>query len=742
MMPGTATCRDGPLRGGDRRQRWRLRAAGCPVRNDMIRLGKPRLMMLTGRWFMATRVWRPLAAILALFGTAMLSGHPAASAASSTSAHGVDQAGMDRSVAPGDDFFAFANGRWLARTEIPRDRSAWGVFNVLAEEATGRTRDLLEAASRSAAPARSARRQVGDYYASYVDEATIEAGGMKSLRPLLDRIAAIDSATALARVLGEDLRADVDPLNSTNFHTDRLFGLWVSPDLNDPEHNAAYLLQGGLDLPDREYYLGDSPRMAAIRAKYATHVASTLRLAGIADAEGKAARILALEDKMARVHASRIESLEVRNANNPWRRSEFATRAPGLDWNTFFAGAGLDEQHVIIAWHPHAIAGLSALAASEPLGAWKDWLTFHAIDRNAAVLPRAFVDERFAFHGQTLSGTPDISERWKRAVDATDAALGDAVGRLYVERHFPQATRDRARAMVANIVAAFGRRIERLDWMSPATKARAREKLMTLHVGIGYPDTWIDYSALDVVRGDAFGNSQRSSLFEYRRSLARLRQPPDKTEWAMTPQTVNAVNLPLQNALNFPAAILQPPYFDAEAPAAVNYGSIGAVIGHEISHSFDDQGALFDAQGRLANWWTKEDFAHFEGSGAQLAAQYDQYTPFPGLHVNGRQTLSENIADLAGLAAAHDAWLMSLHGASPPSADGLTGEQQFFLSYAQSWRSKSREEAQRQEIITDGHAPDAYRAATVRNIDAWYDAFSVKPGQRLFLSPEDRVRVW
>ena len=411
--------------------------------------------------------------------------------------------------------------------------------------------------------------------------------------------------------------------------------------------------------------------MAAIRAKYATHVASTLRLAGIADAEGKAARILALEEKMARVHASRIESLEVRNANNPWRRSEFATRAPGLDWNTFFAGAGLDGQPVIIAWHPHAIAGLSALVASEPLDAWKDWLTFHAIDRNAAVLPRAFVDERFAFHGQTLSGTPDISERWKRAVDATDAALGEAVGRLYVERHFPQATRDRARAMVANIVAAFGRRIERLDWMSPATKARAREKLMTLHVGVGYPDTWIDYSALDVVRGDAFGNSQRASLFEYRRSLARLRQPPDKTEWAMTPQTVNAVNLPLQNALNFPAAILQPPYFDAEAPAAVNYGSIGAVIGHEISHSFDDQGALFDAQGRLANWWTKEDFAHFEGSGAQLAAQYDQYTPFPGLHVNGRQTLSENIADLAGLAAAHDAWLMSLHGASPPSADGL-----------------------------------------------------------------------
>jgi predicted metalloendopeptidase len=296
--------------------------------------------------------------------------------------------------------------------------------------------------------------------------------------------------------------------------------------------------------------------------------------------------------------------------------------------------------------------------------------------------------------------------------------------------------------MVANIVAAFGRRIEQLDWMSAATKAKAREKVGTLYVGVGYPDTWIDYSGLDVVRGDAFGNNERAVVFEYRRSLAKLRQAPDRTEWAMTPQTVNAVNLPLQNALNFPAAILAPPYFDPEAPAAVNYGSIGATIGHEITHSFDDQGALFDARGRLANWWTKEDFAHFEASGAQLAAQFDRYEPFPGAHVNGRQTLSENIADLAGLAAAHDAWILSLGGAPPPSDGGLTGEQQFFLAYAQSWRSKSREEALRQDIITDGHAPDAYRAATVRNIDAWYDAFGVKPGQRLFLAPADRVRVW
>jgi putative endopeptidase len=655
---------------------------------------------------------------------------------------GIDEAGMDRSVAPGDDFFAFANGTWLERTEIPADQSGWGVANVLAEEATRRTRDLLDEASRSPAPARSVRRQAGDYYTSYLDEAAIESAGTRPLRSSLARIAAIDDARALARVLGEDLRADVDPLNWTDFHTDRLFGLWVAPDFNDPSRNGAYLLQGGLDLPDREYYVSDAPRMAAIQTKYAGHVATMLRLGGITDAEDKAARIVALERKMAAVHTTRLESLDVRTANNPWKRDEFPARAPGLDWSTFFAAAALDSQPVIIAWHPRAIAGLAALVASEPLDAWKDWLTFHAIDRNAGFLPRAFVNERFALHGQTLSGTPALAERWKRAVDATGAALGDAVGQLYVERHFPPATKESARAMVANIVAAFGRRIEQLDWMSPATRARAREKVGTLYVGVGYPDRWIDYSGLDVVRGDAFGNNERAAVFEYRRSLAKLRQAPDRTEWAMTPQTVNAVNLPLQNALNFPAAILAPPYFDPEAPAAVNYGSIGAVIGHEITHSFDDQGALFDARGQLANWWTKEDFAHFEASGAQLAAQFDQYEPFPGVHVNGRQTLSENIADLAGLAAAHDAWIMSLGGGSRAAGEAITGEQQFFLAYAQSWRSKSREEALRQQIITDGHAPDAYRAATVRNIDAWYDAFGVKPGQRLFLAPTARVRIW
>jgi predicted metalloendopeptidase len=660
----------------------------------------------------------------------------------STPTHGIDVAGMDRSVTPGDDFFRYANGGWLARTDIPADRSSWGVFNELADETTRLTRDLLEAAARSDAPPGSPRRQAGDYYATYLDERAIDAAGTQPLQQMLARVDAIQDKTTLARILGEDLRADVDPLNNTDFHTDRLFGLWVSPDLHEPTRNAPYLLQGGLDLPDREYYLSESAQMSAIRTTYVAHVAAMLRLAGRPDPDTAAREIVRLETQMARVHATRLESLEVRSADNPWKRTEFATRAPGLDWNVFFAAAGLGEAPVIVAWHPRAIAGLSALVASEPVQAWKHWLAFHAIDRHAGVLPPSFTREWFELHGRALNGTPELSERWKRAVGATNAALGEAVGRLYVERHFPPETKAQVQALVADVVAAFGRRIERLDWMSPATKARAKEKLSTLYVGVGYPDRWIDYSGLEVVRGDALGNAERAERFDYRRRLAQLRAPADKTEWWMTPQTVNAVNLPLQNALNFPAAILQPPSFDPAAPAAVNYGNIGATIGHEISHSFDDQGALFDAAGRLTNWWTAADLAQFETAGARLAAQYDQYAPFPDLHVNGKQTLSENIADLAGLAAAHDAWRATSGGTRPPDVDGFTGEQQLFISYAQSWRSKDRPEALRQQIVTDGHAPDEYRADIVRNLDAWYEAFGVSPGRRLFLAPPDRVRIW
>ncbi len=647
---------------------------------------------------------------------------------------------MDTAVLPGNNFFRYTNGAWFAATEIPADRSSWGADAVLAEEAARRTAELLGKAL--AEPAGSDARKAADYYASYMDEAAIEAKGLSPLRPVLGHISALKSRQELARLLGEELRADVDPLNNTNFYTDRLFGLWVSPDMNGSGRSTAYLLQGGLGLPERTYYLDASARMADIRLKYQAHVAAILKLAHVPDAEAKALRILALEKKMAQVHVSREDSEDALKGNNPWKRSDFAGRAPGLDWAAYFKGAGLDQVPVVVVWHPSAITGLAALVSSEPLSTWREYLTFHAIDRRARLLPKAFVEESFAFYGKTLSGTPQLSERWKRAVAATNEALGDAVGQLYVKRYFPPEAKAQVQAMVKNIIAAFGTRIDRLDWMAPRTKLKAKEKLATLYVGVGYPERWIDYASLKVVPKEALDNAERADLFEYRRRLAQLGGPVDLTEWWMTPQTVNAVNMPLQNALNFPAAILQPPYFDPKAAASLNYGGIGATIGHEISHSFDDQGSQFDAQGHLADWWTAEDLAHFKASGAQLAAQFDAYRPFPDLAVHGKQTLSENIADLAGLAAAHDAWLLSLGGKPAPSGQGFSAEQEFFISYGQGWRTKRREAALRQQIITDGHAPEEYRADTVRNLDAWNLAFDVKPGEGLYLAPADRVRLW
>ncbi len=662
------------------------------------------------------------------------------SAAVAQPAPGGLTSGMDVSVLPGDNFFLYANGGWLKTTEIPPDHSAWGVDAVLAEEAARNTSELLDAAT--SAPVGTDARKAGDYYGSYMDEGGIEAQGLAPLQPALGRVASVKDKKALARLLGEQLRADVDPLNATNFHTDRLFGLWVSPDLNGSGRYVPYLLQGGLGLPGRSYYLDGSPRMADVRRKYQAYVAALLKLAHIPDGGAKAARILALETKMAHVHASIEDSEDVQKGNNPWKRAQFTSRAPGLDWTDFFLGAGLSQAPVVIVWQPSATKGLAALVASVPLATWKEYLVFHAIDRSAPLLPKAFVQEHFAFYGQTLSGTPQLSARWKRAVAATNAALGDAVGQLYVKKYFPPEAKAQVQAMVKNIIAAFAQRIDRLAWMAPQTKAKAKEKLSTLYVGVGYPEHWVDYAGLEVVRGQALANAQRAELFEYRRRLGELGGKADLSEWWMTPQTVNAVNLPLQNGLNFPAAILQPPYFDPAATAAINYGGIGATIGHEISHSFDDQGAQFDAQGRLADWWTKEDLAHFKASGAQLAAQFDSYRPFPDLAVNGKQTLSENIADLAGLAAAHDAWLLSLAGKPAPAAQGFSGEQEFFLSYAQSWRTKVRENALRQQVLLDGHAPAEYRTETVRNMDAWYPAFNVKPGQALYLDSKARVRLW
>jgi endothelin-converting enzyme/putative endopeptidase len=659
-----------------------------------------------------------------------------------TSQHGIAVQNLDRSVRPGDDFFRYANGDWLKRTQIPPDRSSAGVFHALADAANKQTVAIIEEAAKAKAPAGSETRKISDLYNSYMDEKEIEKRGLEPLRPHLKTIAAIKNKTELARALGETLRADVDPLNNTNFQTANLFGLWVGPGFEDPDHYHAYLLQGGLTLPDREYYLSDSEHMRDLRTKYQAHVAAMLQLAGFTDPAARAARIVELERAIAGKHITLADNMDIHKANNNWSRADFAAKAPGLDWAEYFRGAGLGKQTQFMVWQPTAFTGEAALVGSVPLDTWKDWLAYHAIEEYGSVLSKSFADERFAFFGKTLQGQLQQRPRWQRGVMVVNAMLGDAVGQIYAKRYFSPEAKAQAQEMVSNLIEAFRKRIDALSWMDPATKAEAKAKLSTLYVGIGYPEKWRDYSKYEVRADDIYGNLRRADLFEYHRNVDRLGAEVDRKEWSMTPQTVNAVNLPLQNGLNFPAAILQPPFFDPKAPAAANYGAIGSVIGHEISHTFDSEGSKFDSKGRVRNWWTAADLAHFEQATTQLAKQYDAYKPFPDLAVNGQQTLAENIADVAGIAAAYDGYLASLNGKPAPVQDGFNGDQQFFIAYGQNWASKAREGALRQQVLTDPHSPGEYRADTVRNVDKWYGAFEVKPDEKLFLAPENRVRIW
>jgi putative endopeptidase len=656
--------------------------------------------------------------------------------------HGIQIANMDRSVKPGDNFFLYANGDWIKRTEIPPDRAGIGVFTELDELSNKRTAGLIEEEAKSNAAEGSNARKIADLYNSYMDEAGIEAKGLTPLKPHLQAIEAIKDKRELAFALGKSLRTDVDALNNTNFRTANLFGLWVAPGFNDSERYTPYLLQGGLELPNREYYLADSEHMKQVRSAYETHVATMLKLAGFTDPENRAKRIVALEHAIAEKHWSLAENEDIHKADNSWSKADFTSKAPGLDWTEYFRGAGLSTQPSFMVWQPSAFVAESALVASEPLETWKDWLAYHEIEASASMLPKALADEQFAFFGKVLTGTPQQRPRWQRGVRIVNAFLGDAVGKIYAQRYFPPESKARVQAMVANLIAEYRKRINALTWMAPETKKEAEAKLIGLYVGIGYPETWKDYTGYEVKPDDIFGNMWRGRVFDYERAVARLGKPVDRKQWSMTPQTVNAVNLPLQNALNFPAAILQPPFFDPEAPDAVNYGAIGAVIGHEISHTFDTEGSTFDSKGQLRNWWTPADLQHFEQVTARLAAQYDTYKPFPDLSVNGKQTLAENIADVAGFSVAYDGYHAALGGKTAPVQDGFTGDQQFFIAFAQNYGSKIREAALRQQVLNDPHAPAQYRADTVRNIEAWYAAFSVMPGETLYLAPADRVQIW
>ena len=666
---------------------------------------------------------------------------PTASA-QTPAAHGINLSAMDPGVRPGDNFYLYCNGAWVARTEIPPDRTVITTFSQIAERTDKQVTAILSSVMQSNAAAGTDARRIADLYASYMDEGAIDAAGLKPLQPAFSRIDAIGDQRALAQALGRSLRADVDALNAGQFHTANLFGLWVAPGFHDPHHYAPYFFQGGLTLPSRDYYLDSSAHMVDVRHEFAQHAATMFRLAGFDNPEQRAVRVMVLETAIAKVQISLADSENIHKADNLWQVNDFASKAPGLDWPTFFGAAQMGSQKEIYVWQPSAVTAEAALVGSTPLDTWRDFLRLHAIEAMAPDLPHAFSDEAFRFFGTVLSGAPQQRPRDRRARDLVNATLGEAVGKLYAADYFPASAKQQAQALVANLLTVYHQRLEAITWMAPSTKAEALHKLSTLRVSVGYPDHFRTYDGLEIRPDDLAGNVERAHLFEYRYNLGRIGQPTDPGEWSMTPQTVNAVEMPLNNALNFPAAILQAPFFDPAAPAAANYGAIGSVIGHEISHTFDSEGSDFDAEGRVRDWWTPADRAHFEASTAALAAQFDSYEALPGVHVNGRQTLGEDIADLAGVNAALDAYHLSLHGQAAPKVGDFSGEQQFFIAFGQNWQGKAREAALRRQILTDGHAPGPIRAETVRNLDAWYADFGVQPGQTLYLPPDKRVRIF
>ena len=654
---------------------------------------------------------------------------------------GIVPASMDKSVVPGDDFFAFANGTWFKNTEIPADRSSIGASYIADRERERQTKELIAGILKANPDANSNDGKIANYYNAYLNTDAIDKAGLTPAKADLDAIAGIADKKQLSAAIGGTVRADTDPINATNFQTQNLFGVFVTQGLSTPGETLPYLMQGGIGLPDREYYVSGDAKMLELRGKYKAYIQQILQLANYPDPQGSAQRIMDLETKIARAHATREESEDFKTGATIWTRSELEKKAPGIDWAALLGAAQLGSVQKFDAYHPNAIPKLAALVGSEPLQSWKDWLAFHTLNKQAEVLPKAFRDASFAFNGTALAGTPQQRSREDLATNAVSAALQDAVGKAYVDKYFPASAKADVSRMSDAIKAAFAKRIEKLDWMAPSTKEEALKKARTIVVGVGYPDTWRDYSSL-TIGSDAYANQKNVSLAEYRHQIAKIGKPLDRNEWWMPPQLVNAVNLPVQNALNFPAAILQKPYYDPKADAAYNYGGIGATIGHEISHSFDNLGAAFDSSGVMRNWWTPEDFKRFEQAGDALAAQYSAYEALPGLHLNGKLTLSENIADVAGLAAAYDAYKASLNGKEAPVIDGYTGDQRFFIAFAQSWATKQREELLRRRVLTDGHSPGQFRALTVRNLDAWYPAFNVQQGQKLYLAPEMRVKVW
>jgi putative endopeptidase len=637
---------------------------------------------------------------------------------------GFDMAGMDRSVVPGDDFYAYANGEWARTTAIPADKSNYGMFTLLDDLSKERTRGILEAAKDDPAS------KIGRAFAAFLDAATVEARGMAPIQPWLDKIRRTDKADMVA------LHAEADR-NGVG----TLFAGFVGQDDKSPDTYIYTMFQGGIGMPDRDYYLKPEERFAKLREAYLKHLEGVLTMLGEADAPARAAAILKFETDIATAHWDKNDSSDATKTYNKMTLAELGKLAPGFDFTALVRGVGVKEDSLIIA-QPSAFTGMARAYAAAPVQVLRDQLLVRSVDSFANVLPDAVAKRSFAFYGTTLTGTPEMQARWKRGVDFVTGTMGEAVGQDYVAKYFPPETKAAMDGLVKNVLAAMGRRIDAVPWMQPQTKVKARQKLTNFTTKIGYPDRWKDYSALEMKADDLFGNALRARHFAHDDNIRRLGTPIRRWEWGMTPMTVNAYANFSMNEIVFPAAILQPPFFDPNADPAINYGGIGAVIGHEISHHFDDQGAKYDENGRLADWWTPEDVAAFEAAGKALVAQYAAYEPLPGQFLDGTLTLGENIGDLAGLAVAYDAYKASLGGKPAPVIDGKTGDQRFFLGWAQVWRRNHREADLSRRITNGPHSPSIQRVWVMRNLDAWYQAYQVKPGQKLYLAPEERVRIW
>jgi putative endopeptidase len=638
---------------------------------------------------------------------------------------GFDTAGMDKSVSPGDDFFDYANGTWVKNTPIPPDKARYGMFNVLDDLSKTRTRQIIDD------QAKNPNSKIGNAYQSFMDEAAIEAKGLTPLDPWLNQIRALKSKAGLSHLYaqGEEIGVGAP------------FRMFVSQDRKAPNSYVFSMSQAGLGMPDRDYYLSADPKLAETRAKYVQHLTNVLTLAGEKNAEARANAILALETRVAKAHWTRAESRDAEKTYNKMSLAQLRQRAPGFDFAELVHDVGAKVNNVIVA-QPSAFTGEAAAIAATPLPVLKDQMLVRSIDAYASYLPKRFDQERFSFFGTALTGVPQQEPRWKRGVDFTVRTMGDDVSRLYAAKYFPPATKAAADQMVHNIIAAMGRRIDKLDWMSPQTKVKAHAKLAAFTPQIGYPTRWRDMSGLVIHRDDLVGNAMRAAKFEHAYNIGKLGGPIRRWEWGMTPMEINAYSNFGMVEIVFPAAILQPPFFDPNADPAVNYGGIGAVIGHEMSHQFDDQGAKYDLTGKLIDWWTPGDSKEFHARLDKYEKQIDSYEPLPGMHVNGKLTMGENVADLAGLTVAHDAYLATLGGKTPPVIDGMTGDQRFYLGWAQVWRCEEREAALRNQLLTDPHSPCKVRTDVIRNMDPWYSAFDVRPGQKLYLAPADRVRIW